>query len=111
MLTHALLDKGSTVTLIDAELVDIVGARGPPCGLSIHGANRVCSSDSTSQCVKLSVHRDGDKYTITANTVIDLNLPTQVMASRRQVKPRLLIGQDNVHLLVSRKVREKTVAT
>lgn len=61
---HALLDEGSMVTILDTEIVNKVGASGPTRALRTHGVSGMCSSDSTSWRVKLSVREDGAVYCI-----------------------------------------------
>lgn len=107
MTVFALLDEGSTVTLIDADIAKQIGATGPTRGLRIHGAKGMCTSDTRSRRVKLIIRGSGtgDSYSITANTITDLSLPEQP-APGEPVTPKILIGQDNAHLIVSREVRE-----
>lgn len=115
--THALLDEGSTVTLIDANIAEKVGARGRVSGLNIQGIQEMRSVDHSSRLVKISVAgEDGLMYPIAAHTVSDMKLPAQQMARSRDdacfpetrvlVSPKLLIGQDNGHLAVSREIQE-----
>lgn len=103
----ALLDEGSTVTLVDADTAAQIGASGPVHGLKIHGAKGMCTSDAHSRRVKLSIRGagSGESYNITAHTVTALRLPEQ-RAPGGYVTPLILIGQDNAHLIVSRDVRE-----
>lgn len=112
MLVVALLDEGSTVTLVDADVASQIGASGPTRPLLIHGAKGMCTSDKHSQRVKLTI-RDAENnrnYHIVAHTISNLNLPEQQHQGRFLV-PKLLIGQDNAHLIVSREVHKDIANT
>ncbi|XP_041988165.1 uncharacterized protein LOC121739697 [Aricia agestis] len=118
----ALFDEGSTVTLLDEDVAEAIGADGPPKMLRMHGINAE-RREERSRLVQLGVRgRDGTRHDITARTVNGLNLLTQSvpesllqLAHLRDLKneeicyenekPQLLIGTDNWQLIVSRELR------
>jgi transposase InsO family protein len=106
--TYALLDDGSTVTLIEEKIADAIGARGPRAGIRITGAAGICASDSGSRCVKLTIQGDAAAYEASAYTVKALKLPAHIMngkkntSSSTEVRPQILIGLDNARLIVQR---------
>jgi transposase InsO family protein len=115
----ALLDDGSTITLLDEEVANTIGARGRVSGLKIMGVNKMTTEEVASRRIKLRIKGKSmtSEYTIMANTVCGLSLPQQLYASKRAelrkpgvaapyVRPSMLIGQDNAHLVVSREVKE-----
>lgn len=113
--THALLDDGSTVTLIAAALADQVGLHGEPATMRARGAwdsELVCNTE----IVKFDVsNSERKKFNVTARKIKELNLPTQCMSSidindyknldskfnicKCNAQPMLLIGQDNYDLI------------
>lgn len=119
--THALLDEGSTVTLIDERLAEELCVDGPTRPLHIRGVNSN-QDESKSRTVDLEIKgvTVDDKYKLRARTIRNLTLHHQSVA--RDVKkyrhlrglrgvtygdtrPRLLIGADHWHLIVSRQLR------
>lgn len=115
----ALLDDGSTVTLISDELASRVGLHGYKQSMRVCGAwdntELVCDSEIIN--INLSNIEDNNKFTIKARSVKNLNLPVQNQSSVNlndyelrpeiksvisdgQCKPEILIGQDNYHLLL-----------
>ena len=102
--TYAILDEGSTVTLVDDEVAKALGARGPVRALRIRGAGGMCVNEGGARRVKLSVQGESqEEFPIEAYTVTSLQLPE---ARQGGYKPRILIGQDNARLIVSRELRE-----
>nr|XP_034824837.1 uncharacterized protein LOC117982583 [Maniola hyperantus] len=122
--TYALLDEGSTITLVDGKVAAVVGAEGPTRKLKLHGINAV-SDEISSQTVGLLIKsRSGSQFDeITARTVPKLELQSQAVPAcvlgyphLKGLKvsdvcyygavPRILIGADNGHLIVTRTLRE-----
>ncbi|XP_073963851.1 uncharacterized protein [Choristoneura fumiferana] len=118
--THALLDDGATISLVSADLADCVNIQGQPETLRIRGAwnsHIVCQSEMVN--FKLS-NMNGDIFNLRARKISELDLPTQNLSKVKlenyehlqnlkdclictDVKPKLLIGQDNFHLLMTLK--------
>ncbi|KAL0842122.1 hypothetical protein ABMA28_014300 [Loxostege sticticalis] len=112
----ALLDDGSTVTLISAALVSKLGLRGEKQTLRVCGAWNSSEVVCHSEVLDLNLSNcDGTNFTIRARSVENLNLPVQnVDLSDNEVikpdiksvicdgqcKPEILIGQDNYDLLL-----------
>lgn len=114
--TSALLDDGSTVSLISAELAIRAGITGLPETMRVCGPwNNEMICDVTVMKLELS-GLDDKVYSIKARSVNKLNLPTQMFSivnydmynhlnsvkenlCNYDVKPELLIGQDNYNLL------------
>ncbi|XP_073960549.1 uncharacterized protein [Choristoneura fumiferana] len=116
--TTALLDDGSSVSLISTALAAQVGVRGRRECLRVRGAwdsnELVCDT----QLIDLSISNNaGTMFTISARSVNNLNLPKQNLSlvncdtyphlqkiksdlNNRLLKPEILIGQDNYHLIV-----------
>lgn len=115
--SSALLDDGSTISLISDELAQRAGLRGRPEMLRVRGAwNDELSCESIVTNVNLS-GMDNKIYSIRARTVKKLNLPVYGMSvvdcnrykslsdiknmlCTTDLKPEILIGQDNYHLLI-----------
>ncbi|XP_073954216.1 uncharacterized protein [Choristoneura fumiferana] len=116
--TTALLDDGSTVSLISAGLAARVGVRGRRECMRVRGAwdsnELVCDT----QIIDISLsNRDGTMFTFTARSVKELDLPKQNTnlvncdnfkhlqklksdLCDGQFKPEILIGQDNYHMIL-----------
>ncbi|CAK1596115.1 unnamed protein product [Parnassius mnemosyne] len=121
--THALLDDGSTVSLMDQEIADQIGAKGrlDPFKITAIGNTTLDSPDSQRVKVSLkSLHRK--RVPFRARTVASLNLGPQTVRATdiencKHLKglkdqltydsgnPRILIGQDNWRLLIATQVR------
>ncbi|KAL0881109.1 hypothetical protein ABMA27_002231 [Loxostege sticticalis] len=119
--TSALLDDGSTVSLISGALAERAGLRGRRETMRVSGA---CTDselvlDSTVVSVNIS-GMDNKLHSIRARSISELNLPIQRMINVNEylslsdiqnnlcttdVKPELLLGQDNYHLLFPLEVR------
>ncbi|XP_065180445.1 uncharacterized protein LOC135811008 [Sycon ciliatum] len=121
--TAALLDEASTVTLLDSDIAKQVGAEGPCRPLTLAWTNDMCQQDLDSREVTITVSgQDGDLQ-LSARTVRELHLPAQHVDINHQrqrwqhvssadiplsatKKPRLLIGQDNCHVILPRETIE-----
>ncbi|GBP87037.1 hypothetical protein EVAR_65512_1 [Eumeta japonica] len=122
--TYALLDEGSTITLIDAAVAEAVGAAGTPEPFHIEGVAGTAVDANASQRVTLEIRGRHHKKThqITAHTMDRLNLFTQtvdrdeIVAHKHlrdiandlcyeHAHPTVLIGQDNWPLIITRAVR------
>ncbi|XP_065093209.1 uncharacterized protein LOC135713919 [Ochlerotatus camptorhynchus] len=124
--TFAFLDEGSSLTLIEGELVNQLGITGRPQPLCLRWTANTSRTEKSSQSVSISISREGKerKFTIVgARTVECLNLPTQSfhlenaaerfkhlkhlpLKSYQDATPRILIGLDNLRLALPLKVRE-----
>lgn len=122
--THALLDEGSTMTLVERDIADecIPRGRGQLLSLEGIGGNRI---DDTESChIKLSIRGlfSRNIESMNARTIGSLNLIPQEVSREvvrqcchlaemeeelcyEQGKPTVLIGQDNWHLITSRQLR------
>lgn len=114
----ALLDDGSTVSMISARLAARAGLRGRKLSMRVRGAWDNTELLCDSELVDLTVSNEqGDKYNISARSVNELSLPKQDLTSvkfenyhylhklRDKLssglnKPEVLIGQDNFQLLL-----------
>lgn len=121
--TWALLDDGSTVTLLNDNIANQIGARGPHEQLNIEAIGDTTLQAARSRRVSVTLYgKDGKKYQIASRTIDGLNLsPQQVrnddLAGCTHLQdiehllltdgatPQLLIGQDNWHLLIADEMR------
>ncbi|XP_037302704.1 uncharacterized protein LOC119193157 [Manduca sexta] len=120
--TFALLDDGSTVSLIDDELARDIGAEGPDEPLHIATYDGERKTRNNSRRVKFNIEGSRGRLRIEARTVDNLQLAAQripdeairdcghlkgLLSAKRaeEAKPRILIGQDNWHLLLATKTR------
>lgn len=120
-----MLDDGSTITLISRNVARKLGIKGAQINLEIKGINdhEVVSA----QCEKVTFYIGGDsaKYHVrNAVAVPDLSLPSQTLTREMvrhiaknqsvfvqpyaNVKPEILIGQDNWQLLTAFETRAVT---
>lgn len=119
--TFALMDTASSVTMVDTRLARELGL----CGTA--RVMPVAWTDGKSRLVKtervhltISSHCGANSFQIGAQTVSDMNLPVYTVdeqclqaegladlpiARLANAKPLILIGQDNVELLVTQKAR------
>ena len=123
--TFALLDEGSTVTLLDAEIARQIGATGETAPLVMRWTDRMERQYPSSQRVTVSVFgSDGAEFPLSARTVDHLDLPTQSVSRKllhswchlrdsrvyvaimEGAKPTVLIGTVNAHLSIAREVVE-----
>lgn len=119
--TYALLDEGSTVTLVEQKIADEIGARGVSNSLSLRGPTGN-SNILNSEVVTLTLRsKNGETYVLDrVRTMENLSLPPQSFdqsylekfthlhdipiesCSRR---PTILIGQDFWELIITRDFR------
>ncbi|XP_065094987.1 uncharacterized protein LOC135716096 [Ochlerotatus camptorhynchus] len=117
--TLALIDEGSSVTMVDSELVRTLGADGPVEPLQMTWTNGVQRTEYQSKKVvlEISARDSSSRYDLLeAHTVHRLNLPAQKLDSAKLVKefkhledidipsyerttPKVLLGIDNLHLI------------
>lgn len=114
--TYALLDEGSSVTLMDATLADQLGLDGPQSDLNLKwiGSQKTTQKSATVSLEVSGLH-GSERYPITVRTVRRLALPAQTVNAKRLKEafihlrdvsfdsfecaiPKLLIGLDNHHL-------------
>ncbi|XP_076247767.1 uncharacterized protein LOC143187433 [Calliopsis andreniformis] len=121
----ALMDEGSTISLIDESLAEEIGAGGPREQLILQGANQtMIAVESMSKRVtfKISGALTNKEFSVSgAQTVKGLSLPWQGL-SRKDLdrythlndieiqcypneQPQLLLGQDNWDLIISQETR------
>lgn len=121
---YALLDEGSTMTLVERGVADSVVPRGRSQLLMLEGigGNRVDDAESCRVTLSIRGLCNRNIETMSASTIGSLNLSPQgvsrdlVRQCRHLVdledelcyeraKPTVLIGQDNWHLITSRELR------
>ncbi|XP_055612678.1 uncharacterized protein LOC129759287 [Uranotaenia lowii] len=113
----ALIDEGSSITLIDNELANQLGAEGEREPLQMSWANGMSSTENESSKLTLKISGKGSdkKYDLLdARTVKNLDLPMQELSEFENrymhfedIKiptysvsaPKLLIGINNIHLI------------
>ncbi|XP_058827460.1 uncharacterized protein LOC131687395 [Topomyia yanbarensis] len=125
--TFAFLDDGSSITLVEDSITNFLDVDGKADNLCLAWTGNVTRSEEQSKRVKLDIsgvtHRK--KYTISeARTVKSLGLPRQTLCYKdlverypylaglpipdyKDVVPKILIGNDNAHLSVTLKRRER----
>ncbi|XP_045501642.1 uncharacterized protein LOC123698874 [Colias croceus] len=123
--TYALLDEGSTVTIIETALAEQLGLDGPRESITIQGVNGHENEHEYSKRVKARVrgrHEEKDYVLDNARTVHQLHAFTQSIRESdiarcnhlhdlqddllyENATPKLLIGQDNWELIITRKLR------
>ncbi|XP_047989853.1 uncharacterized protein LOC125229116 [Leguminivora glycinivorella] len=124
--TFALLDEGSTVTIIDSAIAAALNLDGPtePMWVQGVGGNEMAYEKSKRVDVRIRNKHGGDEQLVTnAHTVGRLDFTTQTISEReiddcehlRDIKhlltyedatPGILLGQDNWELVVSRKLKK-----
>lgn len=119
----ALLDSGSSVTLIDDQLAKELGVTGPVDTMSLSGTDGRCGEPFETEGVEITLRSvyTGREFTVIAQTKDDLILPHNNVTSadlqeeelshlpidRDQTEtPRILIGQDNAALMRTFKSQE-----
>ena len=122
--TYALLDDASTVTLLDQEISDQLRLKGPNCPLHLQWTNETTSQEENSTVVSVLISGINNMKQFQlrhVRTTRNLSLPTQSIdmdklsqqypyitnmpqLTMNNVKPKLLIGQDNWPLLVTRRI-------
>lgn len=120
--THALLDEGATVSLIDASLAQDLGVDGQSEILNINGIGSSKQTIKTKHVTVTIENSTHSQYDIGLMTMANLNLQCQYLDRSKLVSyshvrevehmihwyseasPKILIGQDNWHLIVTRKL-------
>ncbi|CAG4973044.1 unnamed protein product [Parnassius apollo] len=121
--TTALLDEGSTMTLIEEWMAQKLAPRGRKEGLRIEavGGKRINDDSSYRLNVKIKGIYSSDLEEISVQTIKSLNLAPQSVSREllqrcshltpikdelmyERSKPTILIGQDNWHLIVTREL-------
>jgi hypothetical protein len=125
METVALCDEASTISLIDKAVANHLGLKGTSEPLCIQWTNDIVSRHERSTKIDLrisGVAAEARKFTMkNVRTVENLSLPRQQISrsdwtrhphlrdlpiSEFDEQPMILIGQDNIHLTVARKVHQ-----
>ncbi|CAK1552938.1 unnamed protein product [Leptosia nina] len=122
--TFALLDDGSSVTLIDEELARTIEAEGPIEPLRIEGITSDGMNQTTSRRISIALSTKHNQISnIQGRTMKNLKLSPQTVLKRNisecehlcdiidevcysHAIPEILIGQDNWHLLISSETRK-----
>ena len=121
--TYALLDNGSYATLLESTVADQLGLTGPKTPLKIKGAGDMVSCDQESRVVSLQISgRSKRKFDLHGvRTKQNLDMPQQSVdisklpvrqsllqsldvESMKNVKPTILIGLDQMHLIATEKL-------
>lgn len=120
--TYALLDDGSTVTLVEEATAARVGAEGPQEPLNIETIDTRLSANK-SRRVTLKIRGQNEEYELQARTIKKMKISPQSVEARHlwacdhlkdledvityeDARPTILIGQDNWHLLIASEVRK-----
>ncbi|XP_055542959.1 uncharacterized protein LOC129728541 [Wyeomyia smithii] len=127
---YAFLDDGSSTTMLEAEVVSLMGVEGPKEPLCLCWTGDVVRMEKESQRVEFAIAGKNDRkhFPLKARTVGQLKLPSQTVArnlpilyelyehhpylkkiplsSYTQVTPKLIIGVDNAQLISALKSRE-----
>ncbi|XP_073836062.1 uncharacterized protein isoform X2 [Musca autumnalis] len=124
--TYAFLDEGSSVTLIERDVFDLLDLEGVEEPLCLKWTGDTTRQENTSRKASISIanSKNGAKFFLNSvHTVDGLDLPTQSLEmeeliskykylaglpieSYTNVKPTILIGADNWKLAVPLKIRE-----
>ncbi|XP_055623324.1 uncharacterized protein LOC129766751 [Toxorhynchites rutilus septentrionalis] len=124
--THAFLDDGSSVTLVEQAIVDSLGVEGKTESLCIQWTGGINKTFSGVQRVKMNISGVGSSKQFDISdvyTVASLGLPEQTLdfdgmvnqfkhlrglpiKSFKHAVPGILIGLSNTHLLATLKLRE-----
>lgn len=119
--TYAVMDTASSVTMIAADLAKEMGLSGVSSVMSVAWADGKVRPVKTEPVqVTLASHSGAAVFRIQAQTMADMNLPVYTVDEQRlqaegladlpiarlvNVKPLILIGQDNVELLITQNSR------
>lgn len=121
--TYALLDDGSSVTLLDQSIADTVGATGPRCKLNIDCINGLKTQTEVSYVdIRVKGRQSTDTFVIRARSIPNLGIKSQSARLDDIVKfkylsdlvdvlcydvakPMLLIGADNWQVTLPKTVR------
>ena len=119
---YGLLDSGSAVTLLETAVADALGLTGPQQTLYLSGVGNISVSEADSRAVSCKIKGRNMKraFTLQAQTVKSLNLPilpsvpldyirayphlSELSCCQVKEAPKLLIGQDNWPLIISRSI-------
>ncbi|XP_048487697.1 uncharacterized protein LOC125490997 [Plutella xylostella] len=124
--TYALFDEGSTITMIDVDVANSLGLEGPTDQMWVQGVSGKEVRHSKSKKVDFAIrgkHAQEEFKLEDARTVEKLDFITQTVKKEEVddcsylndiqeelayegASPKLLIGQDNWDLIVSREVRD-----
>ncbi|XP_037298672.1 uncharacterized protein LOC119190571 [Manduca sexta] len=119
--THALLDEGATVTLMDEDLAEKIGADGPTQALHLSGVN-MAQKEKASKLVTVRIRgvTEDEPHSIRARTIKHLKLHQQTIPAAMKLKhlrdlpeelcyerarPGILLGADHWEHIVSRELR------
>ena len=121
--TYALLDEGSTISLIDHKLTRDVEIRGQALKIALKGISR--REVTRTNCEKVDIKLQGTLLTYEIRNIIamqNLDLPSQtlpieitdlveraeniVISPYENAKPKILLGQDNCAVIATRELRE-----
>lgn len=118
----AMLDDGSTLSLLEEDIAEQIGASGPESPLNVRGIGNIAHRAYT-QTVKATVRpvHGGAAHDVTFRTVSGLGLRSQTLDKQRLTSyehlrdlgdecyttgiPQMLIGADHWHLLVPTEIR------
>lgn len=123
--THALLDEGSSITLIDSDIADQLGLEGPTSELDVQWFSaRSTVEGSREVAVGISgTQRDSKRFELACvRTIKNLTLPIQTINKKdlrqscphlrrvpiseyKNAKPKILIGLDHHHLGIPLDIR------
>lgn len=118
--TFALLDDGSTISLIDAEMARKIGAKGNKRTINLESLLSDGPMSIESETVNLTLENNGQTYGLTnVLSITNLKLPEQTLTREMSMNvaklgpiefyeratPTLLIGQDNAKLLIIEEFR------
>jgi hypothetical protein len=103
----ALLDEGSTITIVDLSVAEAIASTGPVSSLCLQWTGNVSRYDEKSMNTKFESSGNNQHFhTIAARTIDKLNLNGQKKANITEGErlTLILIGQDNCHLITSREI-------
>ncbi|XP_062713565.1 uncharacterized protein LOC134290436 [Aedes albopictus] len=122
---YAFLDDGSSSTMLEAEVANLLGVKGPNEPLSLGWTGDVTRIENDSQRIEITISGTNEdrRFPLKAKTVGPLKLPSQTidyeelcetyphfkklpLTSYFDASPRLIIGVDNARLIRSLKSRE-----
>ncbi|XP_074034243.1 uncharacterized protein [Leptinotarsa decemlineata] len=126
--TYALFDEGSTIYLIESQIAEQLGLSGETKPLCMQWTKNIVSYDEGSKCIDMKisgVHEGARIFQMSGlRTVTNLSLPSQTIVMDNfkdyvhlqelpiqdmlDANPSVLIGQDNIHLTVARKVHQSS---
>ena len=117
--TFAMLDEGSTITLIDREIAHSIGVNGVLFSVSLNGINDQKAVEIIGERLNIEIENSSGKYKIKNAIAVDkLSLPSQSLSKESIARcgvefntkitlftcadPKILLGQDNWDLIVTR---------